>query len=300
MKQTLARQGDGLVKQTQAGRDHASAVRRRATGNVLLYIVLCLVGIVTVFPFVWVFFTSFKGTTDAIFSVPPQLIPQAPTLDNYLRVWEQLPVGRFYLNSIFVTFGIMVLNTLFTALAAYPLAKMKFKGRDVIFYLLLATYIVPPVLTSIPSFILAVKVFHYYDKISSVIFPYLATVLNIFLLRQAFKSVPDDLIDAGRMDGASELRIWWSIVLPVIRPSLATVAIITFVEQWNNFFWPSLMLHTRENMTLQVGLVALQGAFANDQRGIAAGIVMTVVPIIIFFVMLQRQFIQGLTGAVKG
>jgi putative chitobiose transport system permease protein len=300
MKHTLARQGDGIVDQTQAGRDRASAVLRRTTGNLLLYIVLCLVGIVTVFPFVWVFFTSFKGPTDAIFSVPPQLIPQAPTLDNYLRVWDQLPVGRFYLNSIFVTFGIMVLNTLFTALAAYPLAKMKFKGRDVIFYLLLATYIVPPVLTSIPSFVLAVKVFHYYDKISSVIFPYLATVLNIFLLRQAFKSVPDDLIDAGRIDGASELRIWWSIVMPVIRPSLATVAIITFVEQWNNFFWPSLMLHTRESMTLQVGLVALQGAFANDQRGIAAGIVMTVVPIIIFFVMLQRQFIQGLTGAVKG
>jgi len=156
------------------------------------------------------------------------------------------------------------------------------------------------VLTSIPSFILAVKVFHFYDKIQSVIFPYLATVFNIFLLRQAFKGVPDDLIDAGRVDGASELRIWWSILMPVVRPSLATAAIITFVEQWNNFFWPSLMLHTRTNMTLQVGLVALQGAFANDSRGIAAGIVMTVVPIIIFFIALQKQFIQGLTGAVKG
>jgi putative chitobiose transport system permease protein len=119
-------------------------------------------------------------------------------------------------------------------------------------------------------------------------------------MRQAFKAVPDDLIDAGRMDGASEWRIWRDILLPVVRPSLATVAIIVFVEQWNNFFWPSLMLHTRENMTLQVGLVALQGAFANDARGIAAGIVMTVVPIIIFFVLLQKQFVQGLTGAVKG
>ena len=288
------------MKQTQASRDHAAAVVRRTTGNFLLYVVLCLVGIITVFPFVWVFFTSFKGPTDAIYSVPPQLIPQAPTFDNYLRVWSQLPVWRFYVNSIFVTFSLVVFNTLFSALAAYPLAKMKFKGREVIFYMLLATYIIPPALTSIPSFFLAVKVFHFYDKVASVIFPYLATVLNIFLLRQAFKSVPDDLIDAGRIDGAGELRIWWSVVMPVIRPSLATVAIITFVEQWNNFFWPSLMLHTRENMTLQVGLVALQGAFANDQRGVAAGVVMTVVPIIIFFVILQKQFIQGLTGAVKG
>jgi putative chitobiose transport system permease protein len=288
------------MNRSQASRDHAVAVFRRTTGNFLLYIVLCLVGIITVFPFVWVFFTSFKGPTDAIYSVPPQLIPQQPTFGNYLRVWGQLPIWRFYVNSIFVTFSLVVFNTLFSALAAYPLAKMKFKGREVIFYMLLATYIIPPALTSIPSFFLAVKVFHFYDKIASVIFPYLATVLNIFLLRQAFKSVPDDLIDAGRIDGASELRIWWSVVMPVIRPSLATVAIITFVEQWNNFFWPSLMLHTRENMTLQVGLVALQGAFANDQRGVAAGVVMTVVPIIIFFVILQKQFIQGLTGAVKG
>jgi len=268
--------------------------------NIFWYVVLSLVAVLTVFPFVWVFFTSFKGFNDPIFSVPPQLIPGDPTLENYLRVWDQLPIARFYLNSIVVTFSVMILSILFTSLAAYPLAKMKFPGRDAIFFLLLATYIVPPVLTSIPGFILAVKVFHYYDKLPSVVFPYLAGVLNIFLLRQAFKSVPDDLIDAGRIDGASELRIWWDILLPVVRPTLATVAIITFVEQWNNFFWPSLMLHTRENMTLQVGLVALQGAFSNDQRGIAAGVVMTVVPIIIFFALLQKQFIQGLTGAVKG
>jgi putative chitobiose transport system permease protein len=286
--------------EAQANKAHSAAVLHRIVENVSIYVILCLVAIATIFPFVWVFFTSFKGPLDAVFSVPPQLIPQDPTFANYLRVWGLLPVGNFFINSIFVTFTIIILNVLFTALAAYPLAKMRFRGREAIFFMLLATYIVPPVLTSIPSFVLAVKVFHFYDKIQSVIFPYLATVFNIFLLRQAFKGVPDDLIDAGRVDGASELRIWWSILLPVVRPSLATAAIITFVEQWNNFFWPSLMLHTRSNMTLQVGLVALQGAFASDSRGIAAGIVMTVVPIIIFFIALQKQFIQGLTGAVKG
>jgi putative chitobiose transport system permease protein len=273
---------------------------RRAVETLLVYSVLCLVAVITVFPFVWVFFTSFKGPNDPIVSVPPQLIPHDPTLGNYWRVWSQLPVWRFYVNSLIVTASIVVCNTLLSALAAYPLAKMKFPGRDAVFYLLLATYIVPPVLTSIPSFVLAVTVFRYYDQLHSVIFPYLAGVLNVFLLRQAFKAVPDDLIDAGRMDGAGELRIWWEILMPIVRPTLATVAIITFVEQWNNFFWPSLMLHTRANMTLQVGLVALQGAFANDARGIAAGVVMTVVPMIIFFFALQRQFIRGLTGAVKG
>jgi putative chitobiose transport system permease protein len=274
--------------------------RRHILENVFWYVVLSLVAVITVFPFVWVLFTSFKGPTDPIFSVPPQLIPHSPTIENYLRVWRLLPVGRFYLNSIIVTFSVVVINMLFTSAAAYPLAKMKFKGRDAIFFMLLATYIVPPVLTAIPSYVLAVNVFKYYDQLQSVIFPYLAGILSIFLMRQAFRGVPDDLLDAGRIDGASEFRIWWSIMLPVVRPSLATVAIITFVEQWNNFFWPSLMLQTMEHKTLQVGLVALQGAFLNDQRGIAAGVVMTVVPMILFFAALQKHFVRGLTGAVKG
>jgi putative chitobiose transport system permease protein len=275
-------------------------LRRHLLENIFWYIVLTLVAVITVFPFVWVLFTSFKGPTDPIFSVPPQLIPREPTFENYLRVWRLLPVARFYLNSIVVTVSVVVINILFTSAAAYPLAKMKFKGRDAIFFMLLATYIVPPVLTAIPSYVLAVNVFKYYDKLPSVVFPYLAGILSIFLMRQAFMSIPDDLLDAGRMDGASEFRVWWSIVLPVVRPSLATVAIITFVEQWNNFFWPSLMLQTMEHKTLQVGLVALQGAFLNDQRGIAAGVVMTVLPMILFFAALQKHFVRGLTGAVKG
>jgi putative chitobiose transport system permease protein len=291
---------DPGAQHTQAARDRRIALLRRTIENAVLYVVLSLVAVITVFPFVWIFLTSFKGPTDPIYSVPPQLVPQAPTLDNYVRVWNLLPVGNFYLNSIVATVSVVILDTLISALAAYPLAKMRFRGRNVIFYTLLATLIVPPVLTSIPGFILAVKVFQYHDQLTSVIFPFLANVFNIFLLRQAFRSVPDDLMDAARIDGAGDLRIWWSIMLPIIRPSLATVAIIIFVTQWNNFFWPSLMLNTMEHKTLQVGLVALQGAFLNDSRAIAAGVVMTVVPMIIFFMLLQRHFVRGLTGAVKG
>lgn len=285
---------------TQTATIRVGAPRRKMAENIFWYVVLCLMAVVTAFPFVWVFFTSFKGPNDAIYSVPPQLIPNEPTFANYLRVWSQLPVANFFLNSIIVAAGTVVLNLLFTSLAAYPFAKMKFRGRDVIFYLLLATFIVPPQLTFIPSYVLAVNVFRYYDTILALIFPSLATVFNIFLLRQAFKTVPNDLIDAARIDGAGELRIWWAILMPIVRPSLATAAIITFVNQWNDFFWPSLMLPTMQHKTLQVGLVALQGMFASDSRGVAAGVVMTVVPIIIFFIALQRQFIKGLTGAVKG
>jgi putative chitobiose transport system permease protein len=268
--------------------------------NIFWYIVLLLIAALTVFPFLYVFFTSFKGLNDPIVSVPPQLIPRDPTLDNYVRVWNQLPVANFFMNSIIVSVGTVILNLLFTSLAAYPLAKMKFKGRDVIFYLLLATFVVPPQLTSIPSYVLAVKVFKYYDSILSLILPSLATVFNIFMLRQAFKSIPNELIEAAKIDGAGEVRIWWNILLPVIRPTLATAAIFTFVNQWNDFFWPSLMLHTRTRMTLQVGLVAMQGMMTSDARGMAAGVTMTIIPIMIFFVLLQRHFVRGLTGAVKG
>lgn len=278
----------------------SSKKTRQIAENIFWYAILVLVAIITAFPFVWVLATSLKGPTDAVYSVPPQLIPHEPTLDNYVRVWNQLPIASFFLNSIFVSVITVVVNILFTSLAAYPFAKMNFRGRNLIFYLLLATFIVPPQLTYIPSFVMAVNVFHYYDSLFAVIFPSLATVFNIFLLRQAFKTLPNDLIDAARIDGAGELRIWWSILMPVIKPTLATVAIITFVNQWNDFFWPSLMLHARDKMTLQVGLVALQGMFASDMRGTAAGVVMTVVPIIIFFIVLQRQFVRGLTGAVKG
>jgi putative chitobiose transport system permease protein len=278
----------------------AVAPHRRILENIFWYVVLCLVASVTIVPFLWVLLTSLKGPHDAIYAVPPQFIPHDPTLANYVRVWNLLPMANFFLNSIMVAVVTVGLNLLFTSLAAYPFAKMNFPGRDLIFYLLLATFIVPPQLTFIPSFVLAVNVFHYYDTLFALIFPSLATVFNIFLLRQAFKTVPNDLIDAARIDGASELRTWWDIVMPVIRPSLATAAIFTFVNSWNDFFWPSLMLHTRQNMTLPVGLVALQGAFASDLRGVAAGVVMTVIPILILFVTLQRQFVRGLTGAVKG
>jgi putative chitobiose transport system permease protein len=264
------------------------------------YAVLVGMAVVTVFPFAWMLLTSLKGPNDAIFSVPPQFLPSDPTIDNYVRVWNQLPVFRFFVNSISASVAVTILGTLVTALAAYPLAKMRFRGRDAIFYLLLATLIVPVQLTYIPSFVLAVNVFHYYDSLPALVLPNLAAAFNIFLLRQAFRGVPNELLDAARIDGANELRIWWHVMLPIVRPSLVTVAIFSFVVSWNDFLWPSLMLPTMDNKTLPVGLAALQGVFSSDFRAIAAGVTMTVVPILVFFVAVQRYFVRGLAGAIKG
>ena len=284
----------------------AEGTRKRATRssrwlrNVGWYVVLTAVAVVTVFPFAWMLLTSIKGPADPITSVPPQFLPNDPTLAAYARVWDSLPIANYFLNSTVVAIATGLLNMLVAAMAAYPLAKMRFAGREFIFYLLLATLIVPAQLTYIPSFILAVNVFHYYDALPALIFPNIVSAFNIFLLRQAFRGVPDDLVDAARVDGAGEWRIWWSILLPIIRPSLAAVAIFTFVTSWNDFLWPSLMLHTPKGMTLPVGLAALQGFFSSDFRSIAAGVTMTVIPILLFFVVVQRYFVRGLSGAVKG
>ncbi len=279
---------------------HRRRRRRQRIGAVGWYVVLTLLATITVFPFLWMLLTSLKGPLDPIASVPPQLIPGHPTLDNYQKVLASLPILSFFFNSITVSILVTGLNVLVSAMAAYPLAKMRFLGREAIFYLLLATLIVPAQLTYIPSFILAVNVFHYYDSLPSVIFPSLASAFNIFLMRQAFRGVPNDLIDAARVDGAGEWRVWWQILLPIVRPSMAAVAIFTFVTSWNDFLWPSLMLHTREGMTLPVGLAALQGFFSSDFRAIAAGVTMTVIPILLFFIVVQRHFVRGLAGAVKG
>lgn len=273
---------------------------RRALSTTGWYAVLLAMAFVTVFPFAWLLLTSLKGPQDPVTSVPPQFFPTQPTFANYERVLAALPIPRFFVNSVIVSVTTSLLNVLVAALAAYPLAKMRFRGRSVIFYALLATLIVPAQLTYIPSFVLAVNVFHYYDTLPALIFPSLVSAFNIFLLRQAFRAVPNDLLDAARVDGAGEWRIWWQVMLPIVRPSLAAVAIFTFVTSWNDFLWPSLMLHTREGMTLPVGLAALQGFFSADFRSIAAGVTLTVLPILLFFVVAQRWFVRGLAGAVKG
>jgi len=273
---------------------------RRLVVNAGWYAVLSVLAFITVFPFLWMLLTSLKGASDPLTSVPPQFIPAHPTFANYERVLALLPVPTYFQNSIVVAVLVTGLNVLVSAMAAYPLAKMRFRGREAVFYLLLATLIVPAQLTYIPSFILAVNFFHYYDTLPAVILPGLASAFNIFLMRQAFRGVPNDLIDAARVDGAGEWRVWWQILLPVVRPSLAAVAIFTFVTSWNDFLWPSLMLHNPQGLTLPVGLVALQGQFVSDFRATAAGVTLTVVPILLFFVVVQRWFVRGLAGAVKG
>lgn len=287
-----------LTEQLPASR--AGRPRTPWVSHLFWYALLGLASLVTVLPFLWLLMTSLKGPADAVFSLPPQFIPRDPTLNNFVKVWQQLAIWRFFLNSLFVAALTVTLNVAVSALAAYPLAKMRFALREPIFYLLLATLIVPAELTYIPGYILAVQVFQYHDTLWALIFPNVFSAFNIFLLRQAFQSVPNDLIDAARIDGANELRIWWQVLLPTIRPAVATAAVFTAVTSWNALLWPSLMLRNRDLYTLPVGLTALRGMFTADFRLISAGAIMVIIPILVAFVFAQRYFVSGLTGAVKG
>ncbi len=231
-------------------------------------------------------------------SIEPYTFPA--TTMNYYKVWTDVDLPRYFLNSIVVAVAVVILTLLTCSMAAYPLAKMKFKGRDTVFYLILGTLIFPEQLTLIPLYIMAIKYLGFQDTLYGLILPGGTSTFGIFLLRQIYQSIPDELLEAACLDGASELRIWWEILLPLIRPGLATLAIFTFVGSWNGFLWPLLMIKDQMKFTLPVGLSYLNGVFSGNLRTVAAGIVIATVPIIIVFFIFQKQFVQGLSGAIKG
>lgn len=264
------------------------------------YVILLLIGFLTVFPFMWLLLTSLKGDAQPVFANPPELIPTPPTVTNYVKVWNQLPIWRFFVNSTLVAIATVLLNLLVTSLAAYPLAKLRFKGREFIFYLLLSTLVVPAELTYIPLYIMSVRFFQLEDSLIGLILPGISSAFNIFLLRQNIKAIPGELLDSARIDGAGEFRIWRSIIMPNIRPALASVSIFTMIGSWNALLWPVLLLNTQDRFTLPVGLLALRSQFSTDFRLVAAGAILGIIPILIFFFLLQKYFVQGLSGAVKG
>ncbi|RPI97185.1 MAG: carbohydrate ABC transporter permease [Chloroflexi bacterium] len=222
------------------------------------------------------------------------------TTQNYYRVWKDINIPRFFVNSVIVSVTAVLLSVLTCSLAAYPLAKMRFKGRSFAFSVILATLVFPPQLLFIPLYVMAVKVINFDNTYFALILPHATSAFGIFLLRQIYMGLPDELLEAARLDGASEFGIWWRILLPLIKPGLATLAIFTFVNAWNDFLWPTLMVQSDDMRTLPLGLTYLRGFFSGNIRAIAAGIVIMTVPMIVFFIAFQKQFVRGLSGAVKG
>ncbi|GAB4343781.1 MAG: carbohydrate ABC transporter permease [Cyanophyceae cyanobacterium] len=264
------------------------------------YALLSAIALAMLLPLLWLLSTALKAPTEDIFQFPPRLLPASPTLENFKNVLAAEPFGLYFKNSLVISTLTVVLNLLFCALAAYPLARLAFRGREVLFSAIVATIAIPFQIVMIPLYILSVQV-GVRNSYLGVIFPSLATAFGIFLLRQAFLAVPKELEEAARLDGCTELGIWWHVMIPAVRPALATLAIFTFIGSWGDFLWPLLVLDDPDYFTLPLGVAKLAGTFSLDWRLVAAGSILAIAPAIAFFLLAQRYIIPANTDSgLKG
>ncbi|MFA4838801.1 MAG: carbohydrate ABC transporter permease [Candidatus Neomarinimicrobiota bacterium] len=267
----------------------------------MTYLLLIAVSVVLILPFLWIISTSLKGS-ESIFAIPPQWIPKQIHWDNYAKVFTKMPFFIYMKNSIFISV-MTILGTLISgSLVAYAFACMKWPGRDWLFVFMLGTMMLPMQVTMIPVFVLF-KQFGWLNTFKPLIVPafFGGGAFNIFLLRQFFLTIPKDLFEAARLDGCSEFRIYWEIVLPLAKPALATVAILTFMMTWNDFLGPLIYISDKLKGTLALGLAMFVGQYQTEWGVLMAASVLVMLPIIILFFLFQKYFIQGfMMSGIKG
>ncbi len=263
------------------------------------HLVLLPIAFVLLVPMLWMLITSVE-TLNETRHFPPILVPSGVRWQNYRQVLELTPFPRWFLNTVIVTVAVVAGNLLFCSLAGYAFARIRFFGRDVVFLLVLATLMIPFQVIMIPTFLIVRKL-GLIDTLGALIVPNLAGAFGIFLLRQFFRTLPIELEEAARIDGASRLGVLFKIVLPLSGPALATLAIITFLWTWNDFLWPLITIYSPNNMTLQLGLMTFQGAHQSNTHLLMAANVMSMLPVLLLFFVLQRYFIRGIaTTGLKG
>jgi len=273
---------------------------KKGTGSaILLHAALIAAGALTLIPLAWMVSASFMPAGEAN-SFPPRLLPSAPTLEHYTTLFTRLQVWRHLLNSLIVaglgTCAALVIN----GMAGYAFAKLRFRGREATFRFLLLALVVPAQVGMLPLFLM-LRSMGFVNTYVGAIVPFLASVFGIFLIRQYALAIPDDLLDAARVDGAGELRIFARIVLPVLTPILVTLAVFVFLSAWNDFMWPLIVLSDERKYTLPVALANLSGEHVQDTELMMAGSVITVLPVVILFLALQRHYMRGvMMGSVKG
>lgn len=267
--------------------------------DLIAYPILLLWALICLLPLYWMFSTSFRLSTHML-QIPPQFIPNPATLDNYRRLLLNATVVRWMGNSVFVSTTITAINIFFCTLAGYTFAKKEFPGRQLIFWSFMAMMMVPSQVTLVPLFILMGK-FHFVDTYWGLIIPALFSPFGIFLMKQFIGTLPSELIDAAKIDGAGEFRVFVQVVFPLSQPGWAALGIFTFIENWNDFLWP-LVITSKDTMrTLQVGLATLQSRVLTDYGMLMAGAALSALPMIIVFLLFQRYFVRGLTlGSIKG
>ncbi len=274
--------------------------------NLFIHLILILVCVLSLIPFLWLLSTALKGRSENIFAYPPVFIPQQLTLDNFREVLRLVPIIQYAVNSFIVALTTVFLNVILSALAAYPLARLNFLGKKVMFFAILATIMVPFQAIMLPSYIITLKL-HLVDTYGlamgylGLIAPFAVNAFGIFLLRAAFLTIPREIEQSAVIDGCNSWQIFTKLLLPMIKPSLALLAIFTFIGSWGEFLWPSIVLTNEKLYTLPVGINNLSSAFSSDYRLVAAGSIISIVPIVVFFLAMQKYFIQNSNdGAVKG
>ncbi len=266
----------------------------RAGVNLLLVLAAAL----TIFPLAWMLSVSFMAPGEAS-HFPPPLLPSHPTLANYRELFTHAGIGRYFANSVMLALAATALSLLFNVGAGYAFAKLQFRGRERIFKLLLAALVIPGQVAMLPLFLI-LKQMGLVNTYFGVLVPAAASIFGIFLVRQYALTIPDALLEAARLDGASEIRIFRSIVLPLLSPILVTLAIFSFLASWNDFMWPLIILNDKELYTLPVALASLAREHVQDNEMMMAGSVLTIFPVLLLFLVMQRYYIKGLLmGSVK-
>ena len=258
-----------------------------------IYAVLLVGLFLVVIPFIWMLVSSFKPEAE-VRAVPPTWWPETLTLDNYDRLFTQLDFPTYFMNSVIVALAVTIGNIVFCSMLGYALAKLSFPGKRLMFMIVLGTLMVPGVVTFVPLFVLTTKM-GLSNTLIGMILPFLAAPFGVFLMRQYISALPDELIQAARIDGAGELRIFASVILPLCGPALATLGILTFLGSWNNFLWPLVVAQTEDKYTLPVALALYAvGQNATQYGLLLAGSVVVVVPVLVLFLFLQRHIMQGI------
>ncbi|MET8081859.1 carbohydrate ABC transporter permease [Streptomyces sp. NPDC005303] len=266
---------------------------RQEWGRPWLYLPLSALLLLMVTPFLWMLSGAFKSEGD-IRKIPPDLIPVRPTVVNYRELFSSLDFASMFANSVIVALAVTAGNLIFCSMLGYALAKLEFRGRRAVFGLVMATLMVPGLVTFVPLYVLVANM-KLTGSLLGLILPFLATPFGVFLMRQFISTLPDELIDAARVDGCRELAIFWKIILPLTRPALATLGIITFLGSWNNFLWPLVVAQNESQYTLPVGLALASSGQDFTRFGVLlAGAVVVLLPVTIVFLLFQRHFVAGI------
>lgn len=264
-----------------------------------LYSILVLGLLVVLTPFIWMLSTSLQSMEQAL-SVDLIFIPENPQWSNYLQVWEVLPFARLSLNSFIVSISVTFIQVSFSAMAAYAFARLKWRGRDTLFFLYLSSLMLPMQVAMIPNFFL-LRVFGLVNTLAAVVLPQAFFVFGTFLLRQFLLSIPQTFQDSAIIDGASHLRIFAQIIMPIAKPGIVTLTVFAFMFSWNNFLWPLIMVNSPRLYTLPLGLVSFQGQFSTNWPLMMAAAAQSMVPVLLLYAFAQRHFIEGATlSGIKG